>query len=69
MLSLICLHNLEHSLRGQSLGPYNHFPALSASTENSVEPLVDLSEELKSDTELLGVFSDNKQTEESGRLL
>ncbi|RXN27847.1 histone-lysine N-methyltransferase 2C-like protein [Labeo rohita] len=56
----------HHFLGGQSLDPYNHCPALSASTENSVEPLVDLSEELKSDTELLGMFSDNKQTEESG---
>ncbi len=54
---------------GQSLGLYNHFPALSASTENSVEPLVDLSEELRSDTELLGMFSNTRQTEESGRPL
>ncbi|XP_056329618.1 histone-lysine N-methyltransferase 2C isoform X7 [Danio aesculapii] len=40
----------------------------AAAAQNSVEPLVDLSEELKSDTELLGMFSDNidKQTEESG---
>ncbi|KTG34576.1 hypothetical protein cypCar_00021309 [Cyprinus carpio] len=41
-------------------------PSKAAAAQNSVEPLVDLSEELKSDTELLGVFSDNKQTEESG---
>lgn len=42
-----------------------------AAAQNSVEPLVDLSEELKSDTELLGMFSDNndKQSEESGRPL
>ncbi|XP_016372184.1 histone-lysine N-methyltransferase 2C-like [Sinocyclocheilus rhinocerous] len=41
-------------------------PSKSVAAQNSVEPLVDLSEELKSDTELLGMFSDNKQTEESG---
>lgn len=35
------------------------------------EPLVDLSEVLKSDTDLLGMLSDNmgKQSEESGRLI
>ena len=38
-------------------------------TGSSEEPLVDLSEVLKSDTELLGMLSDDmsKQTEESGR--
>ncbi|XP_052467050.1 histone-lysine N-methyltransferase 2C isoform X1 [Carassius gibelio] len=41
-------------------------PSKAVAAQNSVEPLVDLSEELKSDTELLGMFSDNKQTEESG---
>ncbi|XP_073705573.1 histone-lysine N-methyltransferase 2C [Garra rufa] len=41
-------------------------PSKAVAAQNSVEPLVDLSEELKSDTELLRMFSDNKQTEESG---
>ncbi|XP_016139199.1 histone-lysine N-methyltransferase 2C [Sinocyclocheilus grahami] len=38
----------------------------AVAAQNSVEPLVDLSEELKSDTELLGMFSNTRQTEESG---
>ncbi|XP_077069572.1 histone-lysine N-methyltransferase 2C isoform X1 [Siphateles boraxobius] len=43
-------------------------PSKAVAAQNSVEPLVDLSEELKSDTELLGMFSDNigKQSEEPG---
>ncbi|XP_059358418.1 histone-lysine N-methyltransferase 2C-like isoform X3 [Carassius carassius] len=38
----------------------------AVAAQNSVEPLVDLSEELRSDTELLGMFSNTRQTEESG---
>lgn len=44
-------------------------PTVVLSIGSCEEPLVDLSEVLKSDTELLGMLSDNmgKQTEESGR--
>ncbi|XP_072544552.1 histone-lysine N-methyltransferase 2C isoform X3 [Salminus brasiliensis] len=43
-------------------------PSKAAGPRSSEEPLVDLSEVLKSDTELLGMLSDDmgKQTEESG---
>ncbi|KAM9500181.1 histone-lysine N-methyltransferase 2C isoform 4-T4 [Clarias gariepinus] len=43
-------------------------PSKAAALRSCEEPLVDLSEVLKSDTELLGMLSDNmgKQTEESG---
>ncbi|XP_065124300.1 histone-lysine N-methyltransferase 2C isoform X10 [Paramisgurnus dabryanus] len=56
---------LSNSSIGASAVPV---PSKAVAAQISAKPLVEMSEELKSDTELLGMFSDNicKQTEESG---
>ncbi|XP_057189086.1 histone-lysine N-methyltransferase 2C isoform X3 [Triplophysa rosa] len=61
--------NQMKRLSNSSLGASSALLTSKAvAAQNSAEPLVEMSEVLKSDTELLGMFSDNigKQTEQSG---